>query len=128
LLAIVPIFAIWSGLGGKADASRSVRRSQVLPAFLIWFVVLALVRTTGDAAVVDEPLMAQVWTKVLGSALVISDLLVVCGMTAVGLNVSFRELRGTGTRAVPLALIVASSVALCSAGLIVSVQWFTSSN
>jgi uncharacterized integral membrane protein (TIGR00698 family) len=111
LLILVPLFAMWSGNSAGADAKA--KRSQVLPAFLIFFVLLAVLRTAGDGLTADTA-MAQVWTQTIGVALGASDIFLVCGMTAVGLNVSLADLRGIGSRALAAALLVAVAVGTCS--------------
>ena len=111
LLILVPLFAMWTGNPTAPDAK--VKRSQVLPAFLIVFVILAVVRTMGDAFVTGTP-MGPSWTQAIGVALGASDLFLVCGMTAIGLNVSLADLRGIGSRALGAAFIVAVTVCACS--------------
>jgi uncharacterized integral membrane protein (TIGR00698 family) len=111
LLILVPLFAMWTG--NAAGPEAKVKRSQVLPAFLICFVVLAIVRTAGDGLVAGTG-MAQAWSQLVALALGASDLFLVCGMTAVGLSVSLADLRGIGSRALAAALIVAVAVCACS--------------
>jgi uncharacterized integral membrane protein (TIGR00698 family) len=121
LLILVPLFAMWSGNSGGADAK--VKRSQVLPAFLIFFVLLAVLRTAGDGLAAGTA-MAPVWTQAVGIGLGASDLFLVCGMTAVGLNVSLADLRGIGSRALGAALIVAFAVCACSLTLTYVIHTF----
>jgi uncharacterized integral membrane protein (TIGR00698 family) len=111
LLILVPLFAMWSGNASGADAK--VKRSQVLPMFLICFIVLAIVRTTGDHFVAGTS-VAQPWSQMVAVGLGASDLFLVCGMTAVGLSVSLADLRGIGSRALAAAFVVAISVCACS--------------
>lgn len=121
LLILVPLFAMWTGNSGGTDAK--VKRSQVLPAFLIFFVLLALLRTAGDSVTAGTA-MSQGWTQLITVGLGASDLFLVCGMTAVGLNVSLADLRGIGSRALGAALIVAFAVCACSLTLTYVVQTF----
>jgi uncharacterized integral membrane protein (TIGR00698 family) len=111
LLILVPLFAMWSGNSGTPDAHA--KRRQVLPAFLIAFVVLALARTGGDA-VFTSPEVSAAWTQLIAIGVGASDLFLVCGMTAIGLSVSLADLRGVGSKALLAALIVAASVCGCS--------------
>jgi uncharacterized integral membrane protein (TIGR00698 family) len=112
LLILVPLFAMWTGnSAGGADAK--VKRSQVLPMFLIAFVVLAIVRTAGDGLTTGTEL-ASAWSQLVGVGLGASEIFLVCGMTAIGLNVSLADLRGVGSRALGAALIVAFAVCACS--------------
>ncbi len=121
LLILVPLFAMWSGNSGGADTR--VKRSQVLPVFLIFFVLLAIVRTAGDGFTAGTA-MAQSWSQLIGVGLGASEMFLVCGMTAVGLNVSLADLRGIGSRALAAALIVAFAVCACSLSLTYAIHTF----
>ncbi|HVY82875.1 MAG TPA: putative sulfate exporter family transporter [Steroidobacteraceae bacterium] len=112
LLILVPLFAMWSG--NRSGSEAKVKRSQVLPAFLIAFVLLALVRTAGDSLTAGTA-VTHTWSQAIGVALGASDIFLVCGMTAIGLNVSLADLRGIGARALGAALLVA--VAVCTVSL-----------
>jgi uncharacterized integral membrane protein (TIGR00698 family) len=121
LLILVPLFAMWTG--NSEGAGAKVKRSQVLPAFLIFFVLLALVRTAGDGLTAGTA-VAQAWTQLVGIGLSASELFLVCGMTAVGLNVSLADLRGIGSRALGAAFLVAFAVCTCSLGLTYVIHTF----
>ncbi len=111
LLILVPLFAMWSGTSSESQAK--VKRSHVLPLFLIFFIALALLRTAGDS-VLSGTAVASAWSQVVAVGLGASDLFLVCGMTAVGLSVSLADLRGIGSRALIVALVVACAVCACS--------------
>lgn len=121
LLILVPLFAMWTGNSDTADATA--KRRQVLPAFLIAFVLLALMRTAGDAVFGGSDLSGT-WSQLIGVGLVASDLFLVCGMTAIGLSVSLADLRGVGSRALVAALLVAVAVCGCSLGMTLVMQQF----
>ena len=123
LLILVPLFAMWTG---NAEGGGKVKRSQVLPAFLIFFVLLAVVRTAGDSIVAGTA-AAHAWSQMISAALGASDLFLVCGMTAVGLSVSLGDLRGIGSRALIGALVVAVAVCTCSLSATLLMQHFVSS-
>ncbi len=114
LLVLVPLFAMWAG--NPDGAKGKLRLAQVLPTFLIWFVVLAVVRTLGDGFVAGTA-FAPAWSQAITTGLGASELFLVCGMTAVGLSVSLADLRGVGSRALAAALLVALTVGLCSLSL-----------
>ena len=122
LLILVPLFAMWTGNSSGADAK--VKRSQVLPVFLIFFVLLAVVRTVGDGVVAGTA-VAQSWSQLVAVSLGASELFLVCGMTAVGLSVSLADLRGIGSRALAAAGIVAVAVCACSLGLTYLIHSFS---
>jgi uncharacterized integral membrane protein (TIGR00698 family) len=121
LLILVPVFALWSG---NSDAPRAhAKRRQVMPAFLIAFVLLALVRTGGDALFGGGDI-ATAWSQIVAFGLGASDLFLVCGMTAIGLSVSLADLRGVGSKALLAALLVAVSVCVCSLSMTLLMQRF----
>jgi uncharacterized integral membrane protein (TIGR00698 family) len=133
LLVLVPLFVLWSmnERGGQAQCDAPgtekarVRRSQVLPAFLVAFVVLALVRTLGDEVTAGTTVV-EAWSQLIAAGLGASELFLVCGMTAVGLNVSIADLRGVGSRALLAALAVAAAVCACSLALTYALTFLAS--
>lgn len=120
LLILVPVFAMWTGNAGAPEAHA--KRRQVLPLFLIAFVVLAVLRTGGDAVFSGGGGLAATWSQIVAVGLGASDLFLVCGMTAIGLSVSLADLRGVGSKALIAALIVAASVCACSLGMTLAMQ------
>ena len=94
---------------------------QALPGFLIAFVLLAMLRTAGDAAFGGTS-AAEAWSALIAVGLAASDLLLVCGMTAIGLGISLREVRTLGWRAFVAAAAVA--LAVCCASLL-ALSWLT---
>lgn len=120
LLILVPVFAMWTGNSGAPESHA--KRRQVLPAFLIAFVLLALIRTGGDAVFGGGGDVAAAWSQIVAVGLGASDLFLVCGMTAIGLSVSLADLRGVGSKALIAALIVAASVCACSLGMTLAMQ------
>jgi len=120
LLILVPVFAMWTGNAGAPEAHA--KRRQVLPAFLIAFVLLAILRTAGDAMFGGGGDLATGWSQIVAVGLGASDLFLVCGMTAIGLSVSLADLRGVGSKALIAALIVAASVCAVSLGMTLAMQ------
>lgn len=119
LLAIVPLLA-WQARKQSvsgADTPGSIRTAEVLPAFVMWFAILILVRAAGDFLVAASPGLDAHWQFTTGTAARISELAMIAGMTAVGLGVSFQELRVIGGRPVLAAIIVAGATASCSLAL-----------
>ena len=121
LLILVPVFAMWTGNAEAPEAHA--KRRQVLPAFLIAFVLLALVRTGGDALFSGGD-VATAWSQIVAIGLGASDLFLVCGMTAIGLSVSLADLRGVGSKALLAALLVAVSVCAASLSMTLLMQRF----
>lgn len=123
LLILVPLFAMWTG--NDSGSGAKVKRSQVLPAFLIAFVLLAVLRTIGDT-LTGGTAVAQTWSQAITVALGASDLFLVCGMTAIGLNVSLADLRGIGARALGAAFMVAAAVCAVSLSMTYAIHTFFS--
>ena len=128
MLALIPL-AAWSVERTHRDVADQTERrplrarlAQVMPPFLVAFVMLAFVRTVGDARFAGTA-HAETWSRAVAAALTTSDLLLVVGMTAVGLGVSLRDLRGLGWRAIAAAATVAGAVAACS--LMLTRAWLT---
>ena len=106
LLVLVPVAAMWMArveAGEGSERAKGLRRSA-LPAFVIAFIVLVGVRTAGDAWF-DGP----AWQAMLGYAQQASELLLLCGMAAVGLGITFAHLLEAGWR--PLAVAFLSAMA-----------------
>ena len=120
MLVLIPLAAL-SMRGSASDAAGEPRMPlrQALPGFLVAFVLLAVLRTAGDAAFAGTG-AAEAWSALIAAGLAASDLLLVCGMTAIGLGVSLREVRTLGWRAFLAAAVVA--LAACSASLL-ALSW-----
>src|SRR5512139_2475655 len=67
LLILVPVFAMWTGNAGTPEAHA--KRRQVMPAFLIAFVLLALLRTGGDAVFSGGGEFAGAWSQIVAIGL-----------------------------------------------------------
>jgi uncharacterized integral membrane protein (TIGR00698 family) len=121
MLVLIPLAAISmrDSTDGATGAAARMPLRQAFPGFLIAFVLLAMVRTAGDAAFAGTG-AAQAWSGMITAGLAASDLLLVCGMTAIGLGVSLREVRSLGWRAFLAAAVVA--LAVCSVSVL-AVSW-----
>ena len=113
LLILVPI-AAWLGARDEAPtgASRPALRRTVLPVFVMGFLALVLLRTIGDA-VADG---SAAWTEVLDAGQVASEWLLLFGMAAVGLGITFAHLREAGWR--PVATSFAAAVLAGASALV----------
>jgi uncharacterized membrane protein YadS len=119
MLVLIPLAAMsMRGRGSVAEGATAVPLRKALPGFLVAFVLLAMLRTAGDAVFTDTA-AAAAWANVITAGLATSDLLLVCVMTAIGLGVSLREVRTLGWRAFLAAAIVALAV-VCASVLAVS--------
>ena len=73
-----------------------------------------VVRTVGDGLFHPD---APVWHAVVNAGQTASELFLVCGMTAVGLSVSFNDMWRIGWRPLAAGFLVATLVGLCSLAL-----------
>jgi uncharacterized integral membrane protein (TIGR00698 family) len=108
LLVLVPVAAIWMATGESAPAahqSKELRRGA-LPGFVIVFMLLAGLRAFGDylAAGAD---WSSLWQQALTLVQRASELLLLCGLAAVGLGITFAHLREAGWRPVLLSFVAA---------------------
>lgn len=121
IIVLVPLME-WStarasaNVHGGEEAAMS-GRTRIIPAFVVWFVVLVLLRAVGDRVFADGRGAEQLWHGALQSSQLLSELLLVCGMTAVGLSVVLSDMLRIGSRAVITALSVALATASYSLGL-----------
>jgi len=104
LLVLVPATALWMA---RAEAKHDPARPKglwrsALPWFVIAFVVLIGVRTAGDAW-----FDGAVWRDLLVVAQQASEMLLLCGMAAVGLGITFSHLSETGWRPLAVACLAA---------------------
>jgi uncharacterized integral membrane protein (TIGR00698 family) len=116
MLVLIPLAALsMRGSAKGSSGTAQIPLRQALPGFLVAFLLLAMLRTAGDAVFAGTG-AAQAWSGLIAAALVASDLLLVCGMTAIGLGISLREVRTLGWRAFLAAAVVA--LAVCCASLL----------
>jgi uncharacterized integral membrane protein (TIGR00698 family) len=115
LLALVPIAAMWIARRGELEGGERPKglRRNALPWFVIVFMALVAVRTAGDAW-----LGGPTWQRVLGIAQEASELLLLCGMAAVGLGITFTHLREAGWRPVAVAFLAASATGATALALL----------
>lgn len=112
LLALVPLAAWWSAReeAATAGATAGVAR-KALPAFVLFFLGFVILRTLGDryagSALPD-------WQALLGHAQLASEWLLLIGMAAVGLGVTFSHLREAGWRPIALSFLAALATGACA--------------
>ena len=98
----------------RATATGPTTSTSPVPLFVLAFILLVALRTAGDALFVAHPAPWQALTHAGQTA---SDLFLICGMTAVGLSVSFNDMWRIGWRPLAAGLLVASFVGACSLSL-----------
>jgi uncharacterized integral membrane protein (TIGR00698 family) len=109
--------------GGTAVPGESRARVQLVPLFVLGFVFFVVLRTVGDALARGTG-FAEYWTVLTGAGQNASELFLICGMTAVGLSVSFTQMWRIGWRPLASGLIVAVLVGACSLSLTLTLQHF----
>jgi len=95
----------------ELHAASSGPRPPLLPLFVLGFMGFIVVRTAGDA-LFHSP--APLWQALVNTGYGASDLFLTCGMTAVGLSVSFSDMWRIGWRPLAAGLAVATLVGACS--------------
>jgi uncharacterized integral membrane protein (TIGR00698 family) len=122
IAVIVPAAAWWAqrqeeeaGAASPPDTTSSsgaaARRPPLVPLFVLAFIGFILVRTAGDALFGSA---ASLWPALVNTGYTASDLFLTCGMTAVGLSVSFTDMWRIGWRPLAAGFVVATLVGSCS--------------
>lgn len=128
IVLIVPA-AAWFARGqasseGESQAPGESRaRVQLVPLFVLGFVFFVVLRTVGDA-LTRGTAVAVHWSALTTAGQSASELFLICGMTAVGLSVSFTQMWRIGWRPLASGLIVAVLVGACSLSLTLALQHF----
>ncbi|MBS0418602.1 MAG: putative sulfate exporter family transporter [Proteobacteria bacterium] len=86
-------------------------QSSAVPFFVFAFILFVVVRTVGDGVFHPD---APLWHATVNAGQSASELFLVCGMTAVGLSVSFNDMWRIGWRPLAAGFLVATLVGLCS--------------
>jgi uncharacterized membrane protein YadS len=94
-----------------AVAATSRTRPSLVPLFVLAFIGFIAVRTAGDALYGHS---APLWQALVNTGYTASDLFLTCGMTAVGLSVSFTDMWRIGWRPLAAGFVVATLVGSCS--------------
>lgn len=86
-------------------------KSSAVPFFVFAFILFVVIRTVGDGVFHPD---APVWHAAVNAGQSASELFLVCGMTAVGLSVSFNDMWRIGWRPLAAGFLVATLVGICS--------------
>jgi uncharacterized membrane protein YadS len=114
--------AVASGRASSSDdrprpedgAPLRAPKSGAVPFFVFAFILFVVVRTAGDSLFQPD---APLWHAAVTAGQTASELFLVCGMTAVGLSVSFADMWRIGWRPLASGFVVATLVGACSLGL-----------
>src|SRR5690606_2160635 len=106
LIAVIPLLSLYYFRSGKGAARRSgarLRLSQLVPTFILGFLLMALLRTLGDATAAAGGAAFGLWSLETWSSLVaaLGDVwgakyLLGTALAAVGLGTHFSVFRGVG--------------------------------
>jgi uncharacterized membrane protein YadS len=98
--------------GSRVDgAPLCAPKSGAVPFFVFAFILFVIVRTVGDSLFQAD---APMWHAAVNAGQSASELFLVCGMTAVGLSVSFTDMWRIGWRPLAAGFMVATLVGACS--------------
>jgi len=124
LLVLVPLAAFWMARKESAQATEGPRnlRREALPLFVIAFLGLVVLRTLGDSFTGDSSELLPKWQQLLALGQTASDWLLLCGIGAVGLGVTFSHLREAGWRPILLSFVAALLTGACGLALSYSLQ------
>jgi uncharacterized integral membrane protein (TIGR00698 family) len=131
-IAVLVPLAAWlarrheaTGGGGEDPAAGAhhglAPHPQLVPMFVVAFLAFIVVRSAGDALLGER---SALWQAVVHTGYTASDLFLTCGMTAVGLSVSFTDMWRIGWRPLAAGLVVASLVGVCSLTLTLTLLHF----
>jgi uncharacterized integral membrane protein (TIGR00698 family) len=113
--------AAGEGETGAAPAAGLSGHVQLVPLFVLGFIACIIVRTAGDALM---PAGSGLWQALIHTGYTASDLFLTCGMTAVGLSVSFTDMWRIGWRPLAAGFAVATLVGGCSLALTLGMLHF----
>jgi uncharacterized integral membrane protein (TIGR00698 family) len=130
-IAVLVPLAAWRarrhGAGGADEHAGEPRHAglaphaQLVPLFVVAFIGFIAVRTAGDALLGGQ---SALWQAVIRTGYTASDLFLTCGMTAVGLSVSFIDMWRIGWRPLAAGLAVATLTGVCSLTLTLTLLHF----
>ena len=107
--------------GKDATSDAQARgKTPLVPFFVLAFLAFIVLRTAGDALFHTQPM----WQGFVARSYQASDLFLTCGMTAVGLSVSFTDMWRIGWRPLAAGFMVASLVGVCSLSLTATLLHF----
>jgi uncharacterized membrane protein YadS len=103
-----------------AGAPLRAPKTSAVPFFVFAFILFVVIRTVGDGMFQAAP----VWHAAVNTGQSASELFLVCGMTAVGLSVSFNDMWRIGWRPLAAGFLVATLVGVCSLALTLGMYRF----
>jgi uncharacterized integral membrane protein (TIGR00698 family) len=128
IVLIVPAAAWFARNKESADAENAAPADgaagvRLVPLFVLGFVACVVLRTVGDTLLRGSGLDAD-WHAATAVGQNASELFLICGMTAVGLSVSFRQMWRIGWRPLASGFAVAILVGVTSLSLTLGLLHF----
>ncbi|MCZ6891705.1 MAG: putative sulfate exporter family transporter [Chloroflexi bacterium] len=110
-------------LGRLADQQKKVTALRLVPVFIVGFLLMATLRSIGDAGLEAGELAAGIWKREQWDSLVggieeWSGYILATAMAGVGLGTSFKIMKGLGVRPFAVGFVAAIMVGLTSIVLV----------
>jgi uncharacterized membrane protein YadS len=109
------------GHGAEGSHAGLAPHAQLVPLFVLAFLAFIVVRTLGDTLFHQG---SAPWQALVSTGYTASDLFLTCGMTAVGLSVSFTDMWRIGWRPLAAGFVVATLTGVCSLTLTLALLHF----
>ena len=131
-IAVLVPFAAWlarrhearsgdDGHGAEGTHTGLAPHAQLVPMFVLAFLAFIVVRTLGDTLFHHG---GALWQTLVSTGYTASDLFLTCGMTAVGLSVSFTDMWRIGWRPLAAGFVLATLTGVCSLTLTLTLLHF----
>jgi uncharacterized integral membrane protein (TIGR00698 family) len=116
MVAVIPLMALRQNRasGDEHGGATERPRVQAVPLFVVGFVAMALLRTTGDAFLPASA--ASGWDQLVGLTTSVSGWCLVTAMGAAGLGTDLARVRAVGLRPVGVGFAAAAIVGCIAAG------------
>jgi uncharacterized integral membrane protein (TIGR00698 family) len=107
--------------GAEGTHAGLAPHAQLVPMFVLAFLAFIVVRTLGDTLFEHG---GALWPTLVSTGYTASDLFLTCGMTAVGLSVSFTDMWRIGWRPLAAGFVLATLTGVCSLTLTLTLLHF----
>ena len=116
---VIPLMAFFHSKSRDLNSRKRYRIRKLLPLFIIGFVLLAVIRSIGDATAVSGGRAfglweADVWKAIHGGCKSWAVNLLVTALAGVGLSIKFKTMKGLGIKPFLIGLGAAFTVGLIS--------------
>lgn len=115
---LIPILTIVYRRGDGKAAAKRLPLSQLIPAYIVVFLLMVVVRTAGDHFVTPNTVAADDWQQIIAGADVAAPLCLMLAMASIGLGTGFAKLKSIGIKPFCVGLAAAFLVAGVSTSLV----------